>query len=150
MTKTASSIQLVIFRLGSELYGVDVHRVREVTPVLRITPVPLTRAFIRGVMNLRGRVITVIDLRRRLGLEEVPDTPETRIVVAEVGGEPVGMIVDAVQEVVTIPQEAVPIPDHLAAPISHDCISGLAKIDNQLVIMLDLDAVLLREAHKVV
>lgn len=143
--------QLVVFQLAGELYGADIAVVREVTPMQRVTKVPRTPRYIEGVTNLRGRVIPVIDLRRRLSLPAGNVTKATRIAVAELDGGQVGMIVDAVSEVLRIPlgsvEQTSPV---LNAGVDAQYIKGVVKLGNRLVILLDLAKVLAREERKVV
>lgn len=145
MTETAETgeLQLVVFQLGSESYGVDISQVREIVSRQKITRVPRTPYYIEGVMNLRGRVIPVVDLKKRLGLPQGED-PGTKIAVAEVEGITVGMVVDGVSEVLRISDAAVDTPSQVMAGIDVDYIIGVAKIEDRLVILLDLPKVLAR------
>jgi len=142
--------QLVVFQLGHELYGADISVVREVSSVQRVTRVPRTPKYIEGVTNLRGRVIPVVDLRRRLGLPVSAATKATRIAVAELEGGQVGMIVDAVLEVLRVPQSAIEPPSQLLSKVDSEYVHGVAKVDGRLIILLDLARVLAREERKVV
>lgn len=140
--------QVVVFRLGKELYGADISIVREVNRLQRITKVPRTPAYLEGVTNLRGRVIPVIDLRKRLGLPAEAATQSTRIAVAEIHGNQVGMIVDAVQEVLRVPPGAVEPPSPMFSKVDSENVLGIAKIDDRLIILLDLARILVREDRK--
>ena len=140
--------QIVVFQLENEYYGADISVVREVVPLQRVTRVPRTPPYVEGVINLRGRVIPVIDLRRRLGLPAGHTTKSTRIAVAEVGGDQVGMIVDAVEEVVRVPADAVEPPSSLMAQLARDAVLGVAKVDSRLITLLDLRRILVREDRK--
>ncbi len=142
--------QLVVFKLGPELYGADIAVVREVSPLQRVTRVPRTPSYIEGVTNLRGRVIPVVDLRRRLGLPASPPTKSTRIAVAELDGEQVGMIVDAVQEVLRVPAGAIQPPDPMMSKVDAEYVQGIVKVEGRLIVLLDLARVLQREDRKVV
>ncbi|HWI51441.1 MAG TPA: chemotaxis protein CheW [Symbiobacteriaceae bacterium] len=142
--------QLVVFQLGHELYGADISVVREVSSVQRVTRVPRTPKYIDGVTNLRGRVIPVVDLRRRMGLPVSAATKATRIAVAELEGGQVGMIVDAVIEVLRVPQSAIEPPSQLLSKVDSEYVHGVAKVDGRLIILLDLARVLQREERKVV
>lgn len=144
-------IQLVVFQLAGELYGVDIAVVREVTPMQRVTKVPRTPRYLEGVTNLRGRVIPVIDLRRRLMLPVTARTSATRIAVAEMDGDQVGMIVDGVAEVLRVPVAAIePTPPVLGVGLDAEYVSGVAKMGGRLIILLNLARVLVREERKVV
>jgi purine-binding chemotaxis protein CheW len=140
----------VVFRLANELYGADISAVREVGPLQRVTRVPRTPHYVEGVTNLRGRVIPVIDLRKRLGLPTTTATKATRIAVAEIDGGQIGMIVDAVVEVLRIPMNSIEPPSAMLSKIDSDYMLGVAKVGDRLIIMLDLTRVLAREELKVV
>ncbi|MBP2017645.1 purine-binding chemotaxis protein CheW [Symbiobacterium terraclitae] len=140
--------QIVVFRLDDEYYGADIAVVREVVPLQRVTPVPRTPDYVKGVINLRGRVIPVIDLRRRLGLPEGQVTKATRIAVAEVAGDQVGMIVDAVEEVARVSSDAIEPPSALMAKLDRDNVLGVAKVADRLITLLDLRRILVREDRK--
>jgi len=142
--------QIVVFQLGQELYGADIRVVREVGPLLRVTRVPRTPHYVEGVTNLRGRVIPVVDLRRRLGLPVKAATKATRIAVAELEGGQVGMIVDAVLEVLRVPFSDIEPPTLMIAKVDAEYVLGVAKVDTRLIILLDLARVLEREERRVV
>jgi purine-binding chemotaxis protein CheW len=149
MEEQGKVLQLVVFQLGDELYGADIGVVREVGPLQRVTRVPRTPRYLEGVTNLRGRVIPVIDLRRRLNLPVTPFTKQSRIAVAELEGGQVGMIVDAVQEVLRIPAEQIEPPAGLVSKLEAEYVTGVAKVNEKLIILLDLGRVLQREDRKV-
>lgn len=140
--------QVVVFQLGKELYGADISVVLEVSPLLRVTRVPRTPAYIEGVTNLRGRVIPVVDLRKRLGLPATPPTKSTRIAVAEIEGGKIGMVVDAVVEVLRVDASAVEPPSPMFSKIDTENVMGVAKVDDRLIVLLDLARVLAREDRK--
>jgi purine-binding chemotaxis protein CheW len=143
-------MQLVVFMLGNEYYGADIAMVREVGPLERVTRVPRTPAYLEGVTNLRGRVIPVIDLRRRLGLPVSAATNATRIAVAELEGAQVGMIVDSVVEVLRVPAASIEAPPAIMSKVETEYLLGVAKADGRLVVLLDLGRILAREERKVV
>lgn len=145
------SVQVVVFDLAGEHYGADIAVVQEVRELQKITPVPRTPAYILGVTNLRGGVIPVIDLRRRLGLPSSPPTKATRIAVAETdSGGTIGMIVDAVTEVITIRHADIEAPSPvLTTSVDAGYISGVARVPSGIVILLDLARVLAREERQV-
>lgn len=130
-------IQAVVFRLGSELYGADIGTVREINTLQQITPVPRAPRDVRGIMNLRGRIITVIDLRKRLGMTETQDTRDTRIMVVEADGAMVGCLVDAVQEVLTVPADAIEPAEAVTTQAGAD-LYGIAKREGDLIGLIDL------------
>lgn len=142
--------QLVVFQLDKELYGADIAVVREVCPLQRVTRVPRTPPYIQGVTNLRGRVIPVVDLRRRLGLPMTAATKATRIAVAELDGGQVGMVVDAVLEVIRVPTSAIKPPSTIMSGIDAENVQGIINLDDRLIVLLNLERVLRREERKVV
>lgn len=135
------------FCLGTEQYGIEILRVREIIGLIAITPLPRTPEFVKGVMNLRGRIIPVIDLRRRFNLPDAETTKETCIIVVDANsgeGEQnlTGVIVDSVREVQDIPAESIePAPEFgLAVPL--DYIQGMGKAKDKVVVLLDVGEVL--------
>ena len=137
-------IQLVVFRLRHEEFGADIGQVLEISRMQEITHVPKAPGFIEGMINLRGRVIGVVDLSRQFGLESQKELPKTaRIVVTQTGSETVGLMVDEVPEVLRIAASAIePTPEIIQAEIQRDYIKGVAKVGERLIIMLDLNKVL--------
>ncbi len=136
-------IQLVVFQLGNEEYGVDVSQVKEIIRMQKITKVPRSPEFVEGVINLRGQLITVIDLRKRFNIAARDISDNTRIVVAEVKNNPVGMIVDSVSAVLRIPEKDIdPTPSAIATEIDADFLKGVGKVGERLIILLDLARVL--------
>lgn len=138
-------LQLVAFRLGNETYAVDIQQVQEIIRMQRITAVPGAPFFVEGVINLRGRIIPVIDLRKRLGLPPGEETDEVRIVVVEVPPHKVGMIVDAVEEVLRLSTENIEAPSSLVASVDEQYLKGVGKTEDRLVVLLDLKEVLKKE-----
>ena len=139
---TAAGGKYLTFALGAEEYGVDVLAVREIIGMLDITPVPRAPECVRGVVNLRGQVIPVIDLRLCLGMPAVAYHAETCIVVAEVEGEPIGLIVDHVSEVADIrAADVVPTPN-LGVQADTTCVRGLGKVHGRVKILLDVERIL--------
>ena len=137
--------QLVVFTLANEHYGVDIAAVESIIKLQPITSVPQTPAFVEGLTNLRGTVLPVIDLRKRFELSAEEATKETRIVVAEVNGETVGMVVDAVTEVLRVPEEDIEPPSPVVTTAASAFITGIAKVDERLIILLELGQVLSTE-----
>lgn len=134
--------QLVTFSIGSEEFGVDILKVVEIIRIMDITKVPRAPAFVEGVINLRGLVIPIIDLRRRFGLSVKAMDQETRIIVIEINGMTVGFVVDSVSEVLRIPASTVEPPPPVVAGLDSDYISGVGKLEDKLLILLDLDKLL--------
>jgi purine-binding chemotaxis protein CheW len=139
--------QLVLFDLGGEVYGVDIASVHEIIRMQPIIKVPKAPFFVEGVINLRGKVIPVVDMRRRFGLDKVDHTKDNRIVVVDVDNTTLGIIVDAVTEVLRIPADAVEHPsDIITANSDSDYLMGIAKLEDKMVILLDLSKVLPEES----
>lgn len=137
--------QLVVFELGKEHYAVDISAVESIIKMQAITVVPHTPSFVEGVTNLRGSVLPVIDLRKRFGLAMEDISKKSRIVVIALGKTKVGMIVDAVSEVLRVPDDSIEPPPPMVTSIDTTFITGIAKIDTKLVILLDLSKVLSME-----
>jgi purine-binding chemotaxis protein CheW len=140
--------QLVVFQLGAELYGVEIARVHEIIRLQSVTRVPRAPAFVEGVINLRGKVIPVIDLRRRFGLPAADHTRASRVVVVEIGEQVVGIVVDSVSEVLRVKSSIVEPPSPVVAGIDSEYLHGIAKLPDRLVILLDLDRVLGRDERR--
>lgn len=134
--------QLVVFDLADEGYGVDISAVREIIRLQEITHVPRTPEFVEGVINLRGKVIPVIDLRKRFGLAVEAESQDNRIVVVDIGDQDIGVVVDAVTEVLRIPTDSVEPPASVITTADSDYLLGIAKLDSRLIILLDLQKVL--------
>lgn len=134
--------QLVVFKLANEHYGVDIAAVEGIIKMQTITAVPHAPRFVEGVTNLRGTVLPVVDMRRRFGLPADEETKDTRIIVVEMEGITVGMIVDAVQEVMHVPVEDIEPPAPMITTVDSAFITGIAKVENRLIILLDLAKVL--------
>ena len=135
-------LHLVIFELGSECYAVPIAMVREVVRVVDITRVPNGPPHIRGVMNLRGRILPVVELRTRLGLESAELTPASRVVVAEVHGRTLGYLVDRVLKVTRLGESSVVAAPEEVRTGSADALTGVARHGDQLLLMLELDRIL--------
>lgn len=129
------------FSLAGESYGVGILKVRELINMQEITRVPETAEFTKGVINLRGQVIAVIDLRLRFGMTEADYTEETCIVIVESGGVSTGMIVDGVEEVVQLAAEEIEPPPHFGGGIDEGFIMAMGKANDRLLILLDSDRV---------
>lgn len=139
--------QLVVFDLAGEVYGVDISSVREIIRMQAVTHVPNAPDFVEGVINLRGRVIPILDLRRRFGLRVSEETRESRVVVVDIAGQNIGIIVDAVIEVLRLAADAIEPASSLIT--TEDCyyLEGIAKLDGKLLILLDLNLVLSTDEH---
>lgn len=138
----AELLQLVTFSIGEEEFGVDILKVQEIIRTMEITKVPRAPAFVEGVINLRGKVIPIIDLRRRFGLQSRNHDKHTRIIVIEISNMIVGFVVDSVSEVLRIPANTVEPPPPVVAGLESEYISGVGKLEDRLLILLDLDRLL--------
>jgi len=133
-------IQLVSFNLEKEEYGINVLMVREIIRMLNITRVPNTPHYVEGVINLRGKVIPIISLRRKFDLMEAEYDKRTRIMVMEVVGELMGFIVDEVSEVIRISEKEIqPPPPVVSSGIEQECMSGVINQADRLLVLLDLE-----------
>jgi purine-binding chemotaxis protein CheW len=134
------------FRLAAEEYGLEILKVREIIGLIDITKVPRTPDHIRGVINLRGKVIPVLDLRTKFGMEPAPDTEETCIIVVDVAAADnsllMGILVDAVSEVLDIKEEEIEESPEFGCDIDTSFILGIGKVKNSVKILLDIDRVL--------
>ena len=139
-------MQLVIFDLGEETYGVDIGSVWEIIRIQEITKVPRTPEFVEGVINLRGKVIPVIDLRKRFGFMKAEATKDSRIVVVDIAGSDIGVVVDAVTEVLRLHSDSVEPPTGVTTSDSAYLL-GIAKLESRLIILLDLQTALLNLDH---
>ena len=139
--------QLVVFTLGDETYGVDIATVREIIRMQAITAVPGTAHFVEGVINLRGTVIPVVDLRKRFRLNEAEHGKETRIVVLNSEGQEIGVIVDSVAEVLRVSSDVIEPPSSMITTTDSEYLLGIVKLPDRLVILLDTERLLSREDH---
>lgn len=145
-TNSAEDIlQLVSFKLGEEEFGVDILAVQEIIRMIEITRVPNSPHFVEGVINLRGKVLPVVNLRKRLGLPVTEYSKSTRIIVIELDKKTVGFIVDSVSEVLRIPTAVTEPPPQMVGRVDSEYITAVGKLDDRLVILLDLNRVLSNE-----
>jgi purine-binding chemotaxis protein CheW len=137
------------FTLASEEYGIGILKIREIIGMMPITTVPQTPGFVKGVINLRGKVIPVIDLRLRFGMDAIDYTERTCIIVVEIEGSAgtvqIGIVVDAVSEVLNVNAEDVEETPTFGAKLNTDYILGMAKMEGGVKILLDIDKVLSSE-----
>jgi purine-binding chemotaxis protein CheW len=138
----AAALHLLTFGLDREEFGIPVTQVREVIRVTEITRVPQVPPHVRGVTNLRGRILPVVEIRTRLGLEPAIVTPVSRIVVVEVLARVLGLLVDRVSQVTRLPADSVAPPPEEVVSAETDYVTGVARWDSRLIILLDLDKVL--------
>ncbi|MEW6507434.1 MAG: chemotaxis protein CheW [Bacteroidota bacterium] len=140
--ETKELLQIVSFKIGNEEFGIDILKVQEIIRMIMVTEVPNSPVFVKGVINLRGRVIPVLDLRIKLGMTQIEYNSSTRIIVVEIEGVTVGFIVDAVSEVLRIPQSITEPPPEIVAGIDSDYITSIGKLEDRLLILLDLEKIL--------
>jgi len=143
-------LQLVGFLIGKEEFAVDILKVQEINRITQITKVPNSPEFVEGVINLRGKVIPILDLRIRMGMSKRTQDNNTRIIVVEVAGKTIGFIVDEVTEVLRIPRTVIENPPELVSGINSDFITGVGKLEDRLLILLDLDRILSVEESKAI
>jgi purine-binding chemotaxis protein CheW len=143
-----NEMKVIVFRLKEEEYGVEINQVRSIERMQHITRVPRTPSFVKGVINLRGVVTPIINLRSRFDLEEEPYTDNTRIIIVAVGEMEVGLIVDAANDVIDVPQNIIEPPPEVVDGIEANYLRGVAKLEKRLLILLNLDKVLTMEELK--
>lgn len=135
---TRKQIQFVSFFLEEEEYGLNIMHIREFLRAPVITRVPKTPSFVLGVINLRGKVVSVIDLRVRMGMDKAPITDKSRIIIINVDGKHKGILVDRVTRVFRIPEEEVEAPPPILRGVSAEFVQGVGKVDGNMVIMIDI------------
>jgi purine-binding chemotaxis protein CheW len=135
-------LQLVTFNLANEEFGVDITRVQEINRMMDITKIPNAPEFIEGVVNLRGKIVPVVDLRKKLGFPEKEHDKSTRIMVVEVNGMVLGFIVDSVSEVLRIPESTIEPPPSLVGGVESDYLNGVGKLDDRLLLLINLEKVI--------
>lgn len=144
---TEELLQLVSFKVGDAEFGVDILRVQEINKMMELTVVPNTPSFVEGVVNLRGRIIPVINLRSRLGLDDKEYDTETRIIVVDLHDKTIGFIVDEVKEVLRIPKSITEPPPEIVSGVDSEYITAIGKLEDRLLILLDLTKVLSNKEH---
>jgi purine-binding chemotaxis protein CheW len=142
MTESHGTLQLVSFELAKELYGIEITKVREIILITDITQIPQTPHYVKGLINLRSTVIPVIDLRTLFGLPEGERTDESRIMVLQAAGKTIGIMVDAVSEVLRVKKDQIAPPPPTVAALGKEYLTGLVKLEKQLLILLDIDRIL--------
>lgn len=136
-------LQMVVFQLGGEEFGVEIMKVQEIIRMPEITQIPQSPEYVEGVINLRGKIIVVINLDTRFNLSSKDIDEHSRIIVVEIGDNVVGMIVDSVNEVLRINASSIdPAPELVTSGVSREYITGVGKLDDRLLILLDLAKVL--------
>ena len=140
-TRSEQELQLVTFRLASEEYGLPITKVQEINRLVPVTKLPQTPDFMEGIINLRGRIIPVIDLRKRFVMSISSHDDDTRIIIVEINGQVVGVTVDAVTEVIRLSTANIEPPPATVA-VDSRYIDGVGKIDDRLIILLNVDNIL--------
>lgn len=143
-----TDMKVIVFRLHDEEYGVDVNQVLSIERMEHITRVPKTAEFVKGVINLRGVVTPIIDLRNRFGIEATTYTDSTRIIIVTVDDIEVGLIVDSANDVIDISTSAIEPPPEVVGGVEATYLHGVAKLQNRLLILLNLNKVLSNEEVK--
>ena len=143
----SEDLQIVAFRLSSEEYALPITKVKDINRVMPLTKMPKSPAFMKGVINLRGEIIPVVDLRERFGLTVSEATDDSRIMVVDFNSRLLGIIVDGVTEVLTIPTSEIDIPPTVAK-LNIKQVPGVGKVNNRLLILLNIDEVFSEEEVK--
>lgn len=142
-------LQLVSFKIANEEFGIDILNVQEINKMTQVTKVPNSPEFVEGVINLRGRVIPVVNLRVKMDLPNREYDKDTRIIVVDLTGKTVGFLVDSVSEVLRIPRNIMEPPPSIVAGINSNYITAVGKLEDRLLILLDLDKILHQEEKAV-
>lgn len=137
--------QLVTFTVSEEEYGLEILKVQEVVRLPHITKIPKAPAFIKGIIDLRGNIIPVIDLREKFGFERKEYNDTTRVIVVEVAERNIGMIVDTVSQVIRVPESKIAPPPRMISGGTGQYIEGIAKLEERLIILLKVDEILSTE-----
>ncbi|MDP9267478.1 MAG: chemotaxis protein CheW [Acidobacteriota bacterium] len=141
---TTKDLHIVGFRIGRETFGVPIELVHEIVRVPDITAVPDAPEYIEGVINLRGKIISVVDLRKRFGEREITRTKKNRILVAELDNKMVGLIVDSASEVLKVPRAEVENPPNVFEEGELNYVTGVGKLNGRLIILIELSKILQR------
>jgi purine-binding chemotaxis protein CheW len=141
--------QYLTFRLGDEEYGVEILKVQEIKGYSAITPIPNTPAYLKGVMNLRGTIVPVVDLRAKFGMAQADYTPFTVIIVVTVGPKVMGLVVDAVSDVLDIRSASIDRPPELVSDAETAFIRGMATLAERLIMLVDVDQIITLESLSV-
>ncbi|EJL41887.1 chemotaxis protein CheW [Brevibacillus agri] len=137
----AATAQSILFKMGSEYYGLSIALVREIIKPLPITRFPKSPVYVEGVIDLRGRILPIVNLRKMFGLEPIAQTDDTRFVDLQLEGLNIGIIVDAVSEVMNIPQHLIEPAPPIVAGVEGKYLQGIARLDDKLIMLLDVDEI---------
>jgi purine-binding chemotaxis protein CheW len=142
-TFSEKNLQLVIFELSGEEFGVEIMQVSEIIPVSRITSIPQAPECIKGLINLRGKIVVVIDLNKRLGFSSKETDSLSKIIIMEVRGTVIGMLVNSVTEILRLPLSSIePTPEIIKSKINAEYLTGVGKVGNRIIVLLNLARVL--------
>jgi len=142
-TFSEKNLQLVIFELSGEEFGVEILQVSEIIPVSRITSIPQAPECIKGLINLRGKIVVVIDLNKRLGFSSKETDSLSKIIILEVRGTVIGMLVNSVTEILRLPLSSIePTPEIIKSKINAEYLTGVGKVGNRIIVLLNLARVL--------
>ncbi|MBX7155827.1 MAG: chemotaxis protein CheW [Candidatus Kapaibacterium sp.] len=144
-TTVEETLQLVSFSLGSEEFGIDILSVQEINRVSSITRVPNAPKYVVGVINLRGKIIPVVDLRKRFSMPSIATTEHSRIIVVELDTRVVGFLVDSVRHVLHVPKSIIEPTPPMVGDIKSEYITGIARLDGTLLTLLDLEKILVKQ-----
>ncbi len=147
LAATDQLLQFVTFTLGNNDYAVDILKVQEINRIKEITRMPNSPPYVEGVINLRGKVIPVINLRKKFGMAESENKEQSRIVIMDIQEITTGLVVDSVSEVLRIPSSVVEPAPQMASDINTEFIEGIAKQEERLIILLDIDGLFGRTGH---
>lgn len=142
VVQAVPQVQLVTFRLGADEFGLDVFSVHEILRYSAPTPVPKAPGFVEGVVDVRGTLVPVVDMRRRFELPEAPVNDETRTVLVQYGDERLGLVVDAVTEVMRVPETAVSEPPAYIRGLAAEFVRGIVRLEGRLVVLIDIERIL--------
>ncbi|MEN1761892.1 chemotaxis protein CheW [Anoxynatronum sibiricum] len=134
--------QYVVFKLNQEEYGVAISHVQEITEIKSITSVPNTPAFVEGIINLRGKIVPIVSIKKRFDLPLEGELEEQRIIIINLNEKQVGFIVDDASQVLTMDENQIESPPELIAGIDRDYIIGIGKVDEKIIVLLDLEKIL--------
>lgn len=135
-------VQTVVFRLAEQEYGIDIFKVQEIIKIPNITALPNTADYVKGIINLRGYVIPVIDLKRKFTGQATEYSEETKVIIVEIASKKTGLIVDEVMEVVRIQQDLIEKGGYAESSSGASYLMGIAKLENRLLILLDIDQIM--------
>lgn len=149
MTNDIQEIQVACFRLGDDIYAADIMRIKEIIRPMKMTTLPKAPGFVEGVINLRGAVIPVVDLRSRFDFPRRPNDQSTRLLIVKVASQLLGLVVDDVTEVITVPVKDIKPPPQVATGIGATYLVGVCLVKENMVMLLNLDRIITpREADE--